>query len=65
MTLTLLLSVRQDFPCSEEQKMTMSDKLTVRRKKSFNYRLRQQVPTVVSSDKKDIGIAVLLFMDLV
>lgn len=46
MTLTLLLSVRQDFPCSEEHKMIMSDKLTVRREKPFHYGFRQQVPTV-------------------
>lgn len=46
MTLTLLLSVRQDFPCSEEQKKAMSDKLTVRRENPFKYGFRQQVPTV-------------------
>lgn len=38
-------AVRQDFPCPEEKKITMNDKLTVRREKPFNYRLRQQIPT--------------------
>lgn len=64
MTLMLLLPVRQDFPCSEKQKMIMSDKLIVRREKPFNYGLRQQVPTV-SCLIRQKGIALLLFMDLV
>lgn len=51
-TLTVLLSVRQDFPCSEEQKTTMSDQLTVRRENPFKYGFRQQVPTVGCLDRQ-------------
>lgn len=45
-TLTLLLSARQDFLCSEEQQMTMSDKFTEGRENPFNYGFRQQVHMV-------------------
>ena len=64
--LTLLLSARQDFLRSEEQKMTTSDKFTEGRENPFDYGFGQQVHTVGCLVKQnDTQVALLLVSDLV